>query len=327
MRYAIESSEDMKTRMKIDAILVTSLKAIPAHVTAGVVTGNVYDRFQRVVMFFDDVTRGTIIEQVDASLSSLVKKEKECFAAFTSRFKNIEYQMQQQGLVIDPQLMLAKLGNAILHSTDGDAKEAMRQVRLTVGLATTTTEELLSAMASPMREREKERKVDKARVKTAQDTVNLAWVARGNGGGGRGGGAGGRGKGGGGRGGGAGKGGGKGGGKGKQRNVCIKFAEGTCTWGNKCTFVHKQMGAAELAALKETVAAKYALREGGKGGKGKGGARYTSKEVANALKTAPAAGAAQQEATSLAEKCAKLREQGLDDDQILSVAKLLLDAK
>ena len=72
MRYAIEDSEDMKTIMKIDALIVTSLKAIPGHVTAGVVTGNVFDRFERVVMIFDDVTRETIIEQIDASLSSLM---------------------------------------------------------------------------------------------------------------------------------------------------------------------------------------------------------------------------------------------------------------
>jgi hypothetical protein len=91
MRYAIESTDDMRTRMRIDAAIVSSLKLIPSHVTAGVVPGNVSDRFERVVVFFDDVTRETIVEQVDASLSSLLKKEKECFSAFTSRFKNIEY--------------------------------------------------------------------------------------------------------------------------------------------------------------------------------------------------------------------------------------------
>ena len=87
------------------------------------------------------------------------------------------------------------------------------------------------------------------------------------------------------------------------------------------------MSAAELSALKVATAAKKAKQEGGKGGAGKGGAKITSKEVANALKTAPTTDAAQPGPTILAEKCAKLREQGLDDDQILSVAKLLLDAK
>ena len=74
MRYAIESSDDMKMRMKIDAILVTSLSAVPGHVTAGVVTGDVAGRYERVVKFFDDITRVTVVEQVDNDLRALVKK-------------------------------------------------------------------------------------------------------------------------------------------------------------------------------------------------------------------------------------------------------------
>jgi hypothetical protein len=158
---------------------VASLKGIPSHVTAGVVPGNVFDRFERVITFFDDVTRESIVEHVDKTLNQLVKKEKETFSSFTSRFKNIEHMMEQQGMVVDPHLLLAKLSNAIMSSGDSDCKEAMRQVKLTVGLNTGTASELLKAMAIPMRDREKERKADMARVKTSQDRVNAAWSGRG----------------------------------------------------------------------------------------------------------------------------------------------------
>ena len=82
--------------------------------------------------------------------------------------------MDQHRLVMDPQLMMAKLCNAIMNSSDADAKDALRQVRLVVGLRIDTTAGLLEAMAEPMRTREKERKADSARERTSQDSVNVA---------------------------------------------------------------------------------------------------------------------------------------------------------
>jgi hypothetical protein len=308
----------------LDTDIVASLKGIPNHVTAGVVSGNVYDRFERVIVFFDDVSRETIVEQVDKSLNMLVKTKKECFSAFTSRFKNIEHMMDQQGMIMDPALLMAKLTNAITSSADTDCKEAMRQVRMTVGLPTGTASELLAALAGPMRDREKERKADDARATgAAQQSVNAAWSGRG--------GKGGRGK------GGAGRGSGK-------PNVCIKFAEGNCTLGDKCFYTHRTLTAAELVALKAATAAKRAARMAGKGGKGSSGkavnaVRITQAEVINALKAAAPADGTQPGAApsgaapaagqplGVAERCAELRKEGLNDDQILAVARLMLDAK
>jgi uncharacterized membrane protein YgcG len=260
MRYAIESSADMRARMRIDALIVASLKGVPNHVTAGVVPGNVFGRFESVITFFDDVSRESIVEQVDNALNQLVKKEKESFSSFTSRFKNIEFMMQQQGMVMDPALLLAKLSNAIMSSGDSDSKEAMRAVKLAVGVATGTAGQMLSAMAGPMRDREKERKEDNARTKTAQDRVNAAWTGRGGGGGGRGKGAAGR-----------GNGGGKGGGGGAVGS-CIKYAEGNCTRGDKCVFTHRDLSPAELSALKKVAEAKRASRNAAKSGTVKNGA-------------------------------------------------------
>jgi hypothetical protein len=269
------------------------------------------DRFERVIVFFDDVTRESIVEHVDNALSLLVKKEKECFSSFASRFKNIEFMMEQQGMVMDPHLLLAKLSNAIMSSGDSDCKEAMRHVKLTVGLETGTAGQLLSAMAGPMRDREKERKADNARTKTSQDRVNAAWSGRGKGAAGRG------------------KGGGRGGGKGAT-NLCIKFAEGNCTWGEKCTYTHRNLSPTELSALKLATEAKRASRKEGKGGAGKGGAgkkgaaNKGAKQdaIVNALKaTAPGKAS---EAESMAEKCAQLRAEGLNENQILAVARMLL---
>ena len=77
--------------MTLDDIIARSLSAIPSHVTKGVDTGNIHDRFERVVLFFDDIGRKALIEQIDADLNALVKRERESFATFTSRFEDLDH--------------------------------------------------------------------------------------------------------------------------------------------------------------------------------------------------------------------------------------------
>jgi len=64
MRYAVETTETAQVRMMLDDVIARSLSAIPAHVTTGVVAGNIHDRFHRVVLFFDDIGRKALIEQL-----------------------------------------------------------------------------------------------------------------------------------------------------------------------------------------------------------------------------------------------------------------------
>jgi hypothetical protein len=175
MRYAVESANDAQVRMKLDGMIARSLSAIPAHVTTGVVTGNIHDRFERVVLFFDDIGRKALIEQIDEDLTSIVKRSRESFAAFTSRFKDLEFRMREQQMTIDPELMLSKLERAITSSKDEGVRSALGQVKMAINLPTGTTDDLLAAMAGPMRDFEKERKSTQEKAnKLAGEKVKAA---------------------------------------------------------------------------------------------------------------------------------------------------------
>jgi hypothetical protein len=302
MRYAVESSENAQVRMMIDDIITRSLSAIPAHVTTGVVSGNIHDRFQRVVLYFDDIGRQALIEQIDTDLSLITKRERESFAAFTSRFKDIEFRMEEQRMTTDPELMMSKLERAITSSSDQGVRNALGQVKLAISIPTSTTAELLAAMAGPMRAFEKEHKAAGEKVKAAQETVNALHVGQRGGKGGRG------------RGGGRG---GKGGGGGGGRGNCLKFAEGTCSNNTSCIFNHVSLNAKEIAELKAKLTKSKAAKAFSRQRKG----GHTAAQVVNALKTAPGTTPAK----SLAEKMEELRTSGLTDEQIIKVASVLLE--
>jgi len=308
MRYAVESPQDAQLRMKLDGLIVDSLSAIPSHITTGVLAGNIHDRFERVVLFFDDIGRKALIAEIDDNLGTICKRARESFATFTSRFKDIEHRMKEQNMAIDPELMLSKLEHAITSSADDMVRSTLRQVKMAIGLPTSTTDELLAAMAEPMRDREKDHKAthDKG-VKAEQQRVNALYSQNG----------GGRGQGGKGKGGNGGKGGGRGakGGNKSKTGTCLKFAEGTCTRGDQCFFKHVTLSAKEIAELKATLAA-------AKAAKGKAPPQgYTAAHVVNALQTAPS------KELTLSEKMDELRGEGLSDEHIIKVAKLLLRDK
>ena len=317
MRYAVETTENAQVRMMLDDVIARSLSAIPAHVTTGVVTGNIHDRFQRVVLFFDDIGRKALIEQIDEDLGSMVKRDRESFQAFTSRFKDLEWRMEEQLMTIDPDLMLSKLERAINNSKDEGARKALQQVKLVINMPISTTQELLASMAEPMRDYEKDRKAtqEKAnkvaleKAKVAQENVNALHVGqRGGKGKGRGHGQQGR-----------GRGGGKGANKAKN-GICLKFAEGTCKRDN-CFFNHVALTADEIVELKAKLTAAKAAKATGQGAttQHKSGGGHTASQVVNALKTKSAV------KKTLTEKMAELRTSGLSDEQIIKVASVLLE--
>ena len=308
MRYAVESTQNAQLRMMLDGLIEDSLCAIPSHITSCVQAGNIHDRFERVVLFFDDIGRKALLAEIDHDLSSISKRVRESFATFNSRFKAIEHRMKTQNMTIDAELMLSKLETAITGSTDDDAKSTLRQVKLSINLPTGTTDELLAAMAEPMRDREKDRKTTQDKgVKAEQQRVDALYAQGGKG----------RGKGG--KGGGKGwKGGGRGakGGNKSKTSPCLKFAEGTCTQGDQCNFKHVALGTKEIDELKASIAAK---RTGGRSHYG----GLTPAHVINALQTqAPTV-----KKLTLAEKMEELRGDGLSDEHIIKVAKLLLRDK
>jgi hypothetical protein len=314
MRYAVETTETAQVRMMLDDVIARSLSAIPAHVTTGVIAGNISDRFQRVVLFFDDIGRKALIEQIDADFSSLTKRERESFAAFTSRVKDIEFRMKEQRMTIDPELMLSKLERAITTSKDEGVRNVLGQVKMAIGLPTSTTEELLVAMAGPMRDFEKERKATQERankinhekIKAEQEQVNALHVGQYQRGG-KGRGRGGRGR------------GGKGAKGGKGAN-CLKFAKGSCARPD-CPFNHVALSAKDIQALKATMAAKRAARAAGGTAQHRSSGGHTAAEVVNALKATPV------KAATLKEKMEALRTSGLTDEQIIKAATVLLESK
>ena len=205
-------------------------------------------------------------------------------------------------MAIDPELMLSKLETAITSSNDDKVRSTLCQVKLAITLPTNTTDELIAAMAKPMRDREKEHKVTQEKgIKAEQQRVNALHAQRG----------GGRGQ------------GGKGGGRGakggnKSKGPCLKFAEGNCTKGDRRWYKHVALGNKEIAELKATLAAKATTNQRKKG--------HTATQVVNALQTSqPGTGTTKK--LTLAEKMEELRTDGLSDEQIIKVATLLLENK
>jgi hypothetical protein len=304
-RYAVESAEDARMRMKIDNSLITSLKHIPSHVTSGVVPGNVFDRFERVVRFYDDVGRKALMERVETDVASFKKRPREAFATFSSRWKDLEHRMRELKMVVEPELLLGKLETAISSSADAVAKNALLQVRMSIGLPRATTTELLASMAGPMRDLEKDgREAAEAATRANQEKVNAQWQSGGRGGG-KSGGRGGR------------------GGKGKSKGVCLDYALGKCKR-EGCVFEHKKLDDAAIAALKAKMASKRAERKAGTGG---GATTRDARllHIVNVLKNLPAATSKAEGKGSMAEKMAQLRASGIGDDSILEMAALFIE--
>jgi hypothetical protein len=318
MRYAVESIHDAQVRMMLDGLIEDSLSAIPPHITSRVKPGNIHDRFECVVLFFDDIGRKALLAGIDNDLGSISKRVRESFATFTSRFKDIEHRMKEQKMTIDAELMLSKLETAITGSTDDDVRSTLCQVKLAINLPTGTTDELLAAMAEPMRDREKDRKATQDKgVKAEQQRVNALYAQKG----------GGRGKGGKGGGGKGGKGGGRGAKGANKSNTgnCLYFAEGNCTRGN-CTFKHVTMGTKEIDELKASIAARRTGGRGSSGGQRSSGG-LTPTQVVNALQVNAQPGLNAPKKLSLAEKMDSLRSEGLSDEHIIKVASMLLEEK
>jgi len=309
MRYAVEEPEQAQVRMHIDGLLTRSLSAIPTHVTTGVEPGNIHERYKRVVVFYDDITRKVLIEQIDDDLHEVSMRERESFAAFTSRFRGIEHRMLEVGMKLDQELLLAKLEKSLRASKNGGVLAVLQQVKLVIGLKIDTTKDLFSAMADPMRDYEKDHKVEQEKVKAAQEKVNALHAGE-RGKGGRGQGQQGRGRG--------GKG-GKGGNATKSKSPCLRFAEGSCTHPN-CHFTHVALNAEAIKELKAKMAAAKAAKTAGGGTTPqpkRGGGGHTVMEVTHALK-------AEVVTVPLIDKIKALKEKGLTEQQILTVAHALL---
>jgi hypothetical protein len=301
MRYAIETPEFSQKRMKIDRMIVTSLSAIPAHVCTDVVSGNVCLRHKSVVLFYDDVTHNTQVMHVTQQLNAFAKRTIESFSAFTSRYKTLEYNMQQQRMLNDPAVMFGRLLEAINGSADEDAKTTLWTLTTMGDDRPTTAHELLDAMKDPMRLKEAGRKLaaDK-NTKKEQEKVNAAFAWN---------------KGGGGRGGKGGKG-GSGAGKGKSERakagICLKFAQGLCERGKECHFEHKNLAAKEIAELKATLDKARAARAAKKAS-----APAATQQVRLAVPTAKTS-------TELKDQLAELQLAGFGRAALLEMSALLM---
>jgi uncharacterized membrane protein YgcG len=252
-RYAIETAEFARLRMTLDAMIVASIKAIPAHVCTDVLSGNVYARHKCVVLFFDDVSKNTQVMDVSVRMNGFLMKPNESFHSFTSRFLTLQHEMGRHGLLIDPAVMFGRLQYAINESTSEDAKSTLWTLTTMGDNSPTTTMALLEKMKAPMRMKEaaRARDADKT-VRAQQEQVNAAWQRGGKGGGGKGGG----GRGGGGKG-------GRGGDKSTQRkpkSACLSFALGSCER-KDCHFEHKNLDAKGIEELKTQMAEKRAAQK------------------------------------------------------------------
>jgi uncharacterized membrane protein YgcG len=256
-RYAIETDEFARLRMTLDAMIVASIKNIPAHVCTDVLNGNVYARHQCVVLFFDDVSKNTQVMDVSVRMNGFNMKPNESFHSFTTRFLTLQHEMGRYGLLIDPAVMFGRLQHAINESTSEDAKSTLWALTTMGYDSPTTAATLLEKMKAPMRMKEAARARDASKsVRVHQEQVNAAWQRGGKGGGGKGGG----GK------GGGGKGGGGKGGRGdkaterRPKSACLNYALGSCER-QDCHFDHKNLDAKGIAELKTQMAEKRAAQK------------------------------------------------------------------
>lgn len=251
-RYAVEKSSVTRVRMLIDSALCQSINAIPAHITVGVMPGDIYRRYKRVSTHFNNLSTQTRKAEVDKKVNTLTFRERESFESFTSRFRAIEHEMEDVGLQKDPCLVLAALQHALGSTKSESRKEVYRAFRVLGGGK--DKEALLEGLKEPMLEME-QRVLEEAPAKKAtvmyqqavqhQNKVNALHVAQ-HGRGGRGGGASG------GRGGGASGGrGGKGKG-GKGNTPCLRFAKGKCTFTN-CYYKHTTLTQQQIIDLEAKV--------------------------------------------------------------------------
>jgi hypothetical protein len=246
-RYAVERREVTKVRMLIDTSLAQSISAIPAHITVGVMPGDIYRRYKRVCTHYDNISTQVRKAAVDNKVNTLSFRERESFDTFTSRFRAIEHEMEDVGLMKDPSLVLAALQKAIGSTKSESKREVYRAYRVLGGGK--CKEELLRGLKEPMIEAE-QRMLEDAPAKKAQvlyqqavqhqEQVNALHVAQhgkgGRGGGGRGasGGRGGKGKG------------------GKGNTPCLRFAKGKCTFTN-CYYKHISLNAQQITDLEAKV--------------------------------------------------------------------------
>ena len=303
LRYEVESPDMKKVRMRLDSAITHSLALIPSHITTGVEPGNIYERYRRVVLYYDDVSRRVVMEAISDELGMVCMRERETFAGFTSRFKAIEHRMQEVSYWEEPDMMLAKLERA-LYASKGGVVGVLGQVKLVVGLTIETTAQLFAAMDNPMRVMEKNKQAEKNRVKANQEKVNAVHAVERKAGKGKG------------RGGKGGKG-GKGS-KGAKSLPCLDFAEGACDRTN-CHFSHVAMGPGEIKELKATIARKLVARGAGKAKpQRKSVGVHTVQEVKNAFEAETTS------EPSMVEKIRELAADGLSQKDILRVADVVL---
>jgi hypothetical protein len=238
-------------------------------------------------------------------VGSFKKRPRESFATFSSRWKDLEHRMGELKMVVEPELLLGKLETAMSSSADAVTKNALLQVRMSIGLPRATTTELLESMAGPMRDFEKDgREAAEAATRANQEKVNAQWQSGGRGGG---------------------KGGGRGGkgGKNKSKGVCLDFAQGKCKRSD-CLFEHKKLDEAAIAALKAKMADRRAARKAGTaGGATTRDARLL--HIVNVLKDLSAATPKAEGKSSMASKMAQLRARGIGDESILEMAALFIE--
>jgi hypothetical protein len=305
-RYAVEKRSVTKIRMRIDDALSQSARAIPAHITVGVMPGDIYLRYHRVRTHYDNLSTQVRKAEVDKKISTLTFRERESFETFTSRFRALEHEMEDVGLQKDPCLLLGALKHAIGGTKSASKREVYRAFGVLGGGK--DKEELLDGLKEPMLEaeqREKEEAPDRKatvlyqeRVQY-QERVNALHVAQ-HGKGGRGSG---------GKGSGRGKGKGKGG---KGSMPCLRFAKGECTFTN-CYYKHTSLNPQQIRELETKIETAKASKTG------KGGVSQ-DKKVSIATHSEKTDGA-------LESAVAECRALGMDDELMMRLTGHILKHK
>ena len=295
-RYAVEKRSVTKVRMIIDVALTQSISAIPAHITVGVMPGDIFLRYQRVCTHYDNLSAQVRKAEADKKVNTLAFRERESFETFTSRFRAIEHEMVDVGLQKDPCLVLAALQRALGSTKSERKKEVYRAFRVLGGGK--DKEALLEGLKEPMLEMEqrvleeaptkKELVLYQERVKH-QDTVNALHVAQ-HGKGGRAGGE-------------RGAGGGRGG-----NTPCLRFAKGKCTF-TKCYYKHTSLNPQQIKELE----AKVQKAKEAKTAKGGTAPKQVSKatHIGTSEKT-------------LNDTLSECRALGMDDELMLRLSGLIL---
>ena len=270
--YELESNETRRKRMLVWNLLVHTIGAVDKEIWRLITVGDVYSLFTTIQTHLQTNQRDGIVKDLNEKLQALSIHDGELFATFATRFRNLLARSASISLSFDEALLRDTLTEAIEQSKNKLLKEHLHILQLKMDEAGTNLSalEMLQRLEMPMnrsehrsararkkgsaseeadsdslrksrKEKKKEKKEKEKKEKEATAAAAAAAAA-----------------------GGTSLGGGatalkaSAGASQSVLGVCLFFQDGKCEKGEKCSYEHRKLSAADKKKLKEKMEKKRA---------------------------------------------------------------------